>query len=60
MVNYIKGYLQDSTDWDGYTYMDASDLLAVIEGYGMSPPGYPSPVMDGEGDTIFEWEPEDE
>jgi hypothetical protein len=60
MINYIKGYLQDCTDWDGNLSIDESDLLALIEAYGMSPPGYPSQSLEGDGEFIYEWEPEDE
>lgn len=58
MVSYIRGYLDDVTN--GELKISVEDLLSLIEAYGMSPPGYPSNLFEGEGDTIYEWEPEDE
>lgn len=38
----------------------ADQILKTMEDFGMSPPGYPSPNIEAEGEFIYEWEPEHE
>lgn len=42
------------------THTDLETILTILENAGMAPPGYPSQVIDAEGEFIYEWEPEDE
>lgn len=62
MLSVIWTYIQSVED-DADKYMakeHVHEILKLIENEGMSPPGYPVDILDGDIEFVYEWEPEDE